>query len=474
MKIIFLILPFILISTRENKNLIFVMTHFRHGARSPTHLDSKNLDLLGEEWDKEGALTGVGKRMQYLLGYRNRLRYVDQYNFLSEKYNSTEIKVVSSYKERAQESILAHLQGLYPPNKNLGETLNEKQINNADPPVNIEDPEIDREKIELGNNTLPNSMTIIPFESIDISSNKSCRGEGTDNSSNIIAVVNKFNELYLEKFSEFINSDNQNNYTFEEVGDICSDYICSYVDGRSMTTFSEFIDLDEFYNFCMDAFLLKVGETKVTSNITEYAFGTYFMRLLVDFTKLKVDEDIGKSESSSINPKMLIISGHDTSMSTHQFFLQFALGKSMDFFRTTTFTSQMAFEIERNNDDKTDRDYSDYFISYYFNDELLLNMTLDEFFNKVEPHILSDEEINSICNFDTDSDGDKENSQSNSTIKYKIITNNKYHIAPLIVFASLFGVSLLVNVFLIYKLFKRISNPIPNQNINLSEVNKQV
>ena len=472
MKIIFLILPFILISTRENKNLIFVMTHFRHGARSPTHLDSKNLDLLGEEWDKEGALTGVGKRMQYLLGYRNRLRYVDQYNFLSEKYNSTEIKVVSSYKERAQESILAHLQGLYPPNKNLGETLNEKQINNADPPVNIEDPEIDREKIELGNNTLPNSMTIIPFESIDISSNKSCRGEGTDNSSNIIAVVNKFNELYLEKFSEFINSDNQNNYTFEEVGDICSDYICSYVDGRSMTTFSEFIDLDEFYNFCMDVFLLKVGETKVTSNITEYAFGTYFMRLLVDFTKLKVDEDIGKSESSSINPKMLIISGHDTSMSTHQFFLQFALGKSVDFFRTTTFTSQMAFEIERNNDDKTDRDYSDYFISYYFNDELLLNMTLDEFFNKVEPHILSDEEINSICNFDTDSDGDKENSQSNSTIKY--IKNNKYHIAPLIVFASLFGVSLLVNVFLIYKLFKRISNPIPNQNINLSEVNKQV
>ena len=72
------------------------------------------------------------------------------------------------------------------------------------------------------------------------------------------------------------------------------------------------------------------------------------------------------------------------------------------------------------------------------------------------------------------SDGDKENSKFNFSIKYKIIKNNKYNIAPLIVFASLFGVSLLVNVFLVYKLFKRISNPIPNQNINLSEVNKQV
>ena len=322
MKFLIVVLFFI-VNSQLNDKLIFVMTHFRHGARAPTHLDSKNLDILGEEWDKEAALTGVGKRMQYLLGYRNRLRYVNQYNFLSEKYNSTEIKVISSYKDRAFDSISAHLQGLYPPNKNLGETLNEKQINNSDPPVNVEDSRIIKEKTELANNALPNSMTVIPFETVDLSLNKSCRGEGTDNSSNIISVVNKFNELYLEKYSQFKEIDNPNNYTFEEVGDICNDYTCSYVDGRSMTTFSEFIDLDEFYNFCTDVLFLKVGENKVTSNITEYAFGTYFMRLLVDYAKLKIDEDIGKSKSSSTNPKMLILSGHESSMSTHQFFYNF-------------------------------------------------------------------------------------------------------------------------------------------------------
>ncbi len=146
----------------------------------------------------------------------------------------------------------------------------------------------------------------------------------------------------------------------------------------------------------------------------------------------------------------------------------------MDFFRSITFTSQMAFEIKRNDEDKTDRDYSDYFINYYFNDELLLNMTLNEFFNKVEPHILTDEEINTICHFDTDTDNDEEKSQLNSTIEYKIVKNDKYHNALLIVFASLFGVSLLVNAFTIFKLFKRNSTPIPNQSINISEENKQV
>ena len=35
--------------------------------------------------------------------------------------------------------------------------------------------------------------------------------------------------------------------------------------------------------------------------------------------------------------------------------------------------------------------YSDYFINYYFNDEFLLNMTVNEFLNKVEPHIRTDQ-----------------------------------------------------------------------------------
>ena len=61
---------------------IFVMTHFRHGARAPTkYYDSeKHLDYALEYWENPGELTPAGQRMHYLLGIRNRIRYIDNEN----------------------------------------------------------------------------------------------------------------------------------------------------------------------------------------------------------------------------------------------------------------------------------------------------------------------------------------------------------------------------------------------------------
>ena len=50
------------------------------------------------------------------------------------------------------------------------------------------------------------------------------------------------------------------------------------------------------------------------------------MELLINYTKLKIDEDLGINDST--NPKMLIISGHDSRVNTQQFFMQFSLGGS--------------------------------------------------------------------------------------------------------------------------------------------------
>ena len=124
-----LIISFLCLTfSTQNDKLIFVMIHFRHGARASNHLDSTKIDKIGEYWENDGELTGVGERMHYLLGLRNRLRYVKQYKLLSEKYNSTELRAICSLRERYQQSLSSHLQGLYPPNENLGENLNEVQL----------------------------------------------------------------------------------------------------------------------------------------------------------------------------------------------------------------------------------------------------------------------------------------------------------------------------------------------------------
>ena len=74
-----------------------------------------------------GELTGIGERMHYLLGFRNRKRYIEEKQFLSEKYDPHEILIYSSYYNRTLVSAASQLQGFYPQNEGLGETLTEEK-----------------------------------------------------------------------------------------------------------------------------------------------------------------------------------------------------------------------------------------------------------------------------------------------------------------------------------------------------------
>ena len=486
MNYILIILYFSLLISEINSKLIFVMTHFRHGARSPNI--KGNIDEVGEKWDSSGQLTGVGERMHYLLGLRNRLKYVTENKFLSEKYNPSELSIICSTVGRTFVSLSSHLQGLYPESENQGEYLTETQLKTSDPPVNVSKTRIIEEKNELKNNALPNSMTIIPFEVVNILSKSSCRGrpknlESSSNLPDVLSLENEFNKKYKEKFNQLKNKNNSGNYSFSNITKICDSMIASYVDGRSLNKLSDIgIHNKELYDYCLKALNISFGEYTIVDNLTIYSRGNYFMELLVNNTKSKIDEEIGKNNRSSTkNPKMLIISGHDNTVSRQQLFLIFALGKSMAFFRNPTFASQMTFEIWKNDNNTKNQDYSDYFISYYFNDELLLNMTVDKFLGFVEPKLISEEQINNICNEDignnsqnntNNSNNTEQNITNNETIKLKFVEKKKYYSAPLIVFISLFGVSLITNIITIYLLVKKASSA--KRHVQNSESNFKI
>ena len=243
-----------------------------------------------------------------------------------------------------------------------------------------------------------------------------------------------------------------------------------------MSTFSTFFDLEEFNEYCLRQFKVAEGDVRITSNETEYAFGTLFMELLINYTKIKIDEDLGINNSTNI--KMLIVSGHDSTVNTQQFFMQFALGGSWDYFRNPTFGSQMAFEIKRNDDDKKNRNYSDYFINYYFNDELILNMTVEKFFKIMEPHVMPSEQLNAVCHLSNNNgnsnssgneiDNNTNNNPTEENVQYITVKKNNYRNALVIVFAYLFGVSLIINIFTIYKLLSKNKNSATKENVQSS------
>ena len=135
------------------------MTHFHHGARGSSNIDENSLDYAREKWTKPGELTGMGMRQHYLLGLRNRKRYINDYKLLSPIYDPHEILVYSTYYNRTLMSAYSQLQGLYPSKEEIGTNLTEKQEKLAVPEVDINDSYIQEEIKKMNLSGLPNYMT---------------------------------------------------------------------------------------------------------------------------------------------------------------------------------------------------------------------------------------------------------------------------------------------------------------------------
>jgi hypothetical protein len=84
---------------QSNTEILYVFEINRHGARAPL----KDFGGQGFEVGQQ-QLTSAGMRQRYLLGKLNRMRYVEQYQFLSKTFNPSEIEVVSTDYYRTMQS----------------------------------------------------------------------------------------------------------------------------------------------------------------------------------------------------------------------------------------------------------------------------------------------------------------------------------------------------------------------------------
>ena len=450
----------------NNDKLIFAMTHFRHGARAP--IFGGNSDFMKEYWKYPGELTGVGERIHYLIGLRNRERYINEKKLLSEKFNTKELKVISTGIKRTIVSVLSQLQGLYPQKERLGEILNEPQLKMSNPPININNKNIQEEITELNDNALPETMTLIPLEIRNITSfitfynRDNCQGainaSSTSMTDSMDSLMKEFNENYAKYMNQFKGIPSQYKYNFTSIAKICDTYIACYADGRNMSDFKSTginsTEMSNLNNLCLDFIRIYFLEYEIREDDIYYLEGSKIMEILINHTKRSIDADIN-NDNSTIYPKMLIYSGHDTTVSKQEFFLMKAFGHNNSFYKFPTYASQIAFEIIRKDDNKEKRTYSDYLVNYYFNDELLLNVTANEFIDKVEEHIWSDEKINSFCGYNSklESKNDTKTFNNYENLNFIDKKNDKYK-TPFIIMTCLFGASLIPIAFLSISLLR--------------------
>ena len=486
--LLYIFLLFLFNKIYSADKLIFVMTHFRHGARAPQYFYSKYVDYVYEKWENPGELTGIGQRMHYLLGIRNRIRYINENNFLSEKFNPHEMLIYSSCLNRTINSVSSQLQGLYPQFIKQGETLTEKQEEYSKPQVNIDYDIITEEIKNLNKSALPNSMILAPVRMINKNERKirfydtegcktkanEIRKKNAETLESLINIVKKFNDNYGETLNKFYGKNESYNISF--LDNFCDAYIASYTDQRDMLELHKTeINFEELIGFCYEYQKLSfrdwlLGDDKHSIAHLEVSV---LMKEFIHYMKQRIDADIKKEDIDShyedySKPKMMMISGHDTTLSCFEIFLMEALQKDIDFYKYPDFAAQMAFEVTTNENNEDGKNYNNYFVNYYFNDEHLFNITVEDFINKMTPHIWSDKQINDYCGFDQGNNNSDDNNKK----------DNKDLILILLIISSILAVVFIITTIILSicliknKKNELINNPLIPEKEELKEINQ--
>lgn len=475
------------LSISQNSRLVFLYTHFRHGARAPMAINETFYDLVGEKWNNPGELTGIGQRMHYLLGLRNRIRYMQNYSFLNEKFDAHEILIYSSNLNRTILSASSQLQGFFPQSSEKGETLTDKQESVAYPQVDVDCDEINNEITKLNKSALPYKMTLAPVRMVndndkkmnvyDLEECKEERDEIKKNNRETIPYLINFTREYNEKYGQTINNflGTNKNFTLLDIDDFCDAFLSSYTDQRNLSYFKKTgLNEEEMNDYCYEYFRVSYlyqfhgDDEKLLAHVDS----SKLMTELMFHMKRRLDADIS-SEDEDANvkdysyPKMLMISGHDSTCSADEIFILNALGLNLtELYIFPKYASQLALEVKSKTGNQRKSSYSDYYVEGYFNDKLLFNVTADQFISKIEADIWSQDKIDEFCGFDDSSSSSSSSSQnggsSNGTSGNSTLTTSKKsdkakkaYKALMIVFICLSAILLATTICLAYKLSQR-------------------
>lgn len=405
---------FFLFTFVNSQNLIFVFSHFRHGARAP--LVDNNISVLKHYWKNGGELTNVGKRQQYTLGLYNRHKYK---NFLSNYYNPSEIFVISSNFNRTILSANSQLQGLYPPGSQPDFPM--EKFNKSIPPISeLESKEqLKRYAYELSNETVKEKVTNIPVhvfnekEKILIlpNSNKCPKIKKLKNDEDKLkSIAKEFNEKYGKYIYKYIKKDKDYFNNFLQCSTFCDTFIAEYFDKRDFQEFKNQtgIKINDLYSGCQNIHFNLYYTYIFGTNKINIAFATSspLVKYILSFLKNRVNYHLNQRKKifSKEPIKMLMVSLHDSTLSGMQVFLK-NIFKDVPYLISPNYASNLVFEIYQN-ETKNTLSYSDYYVEYRFNDSLLMTVNLNEFVNTLENNIWDSKKIEDYCmmtdNFDKD------------------------------------------------------------------------
>ena len=370
-------------SHKENDNLYFIFSIFRHGARAPMDKElHNNTDILGGKWNNKAELTSTGRKQHYMIGTKNKKRYSD---FINNTYNPEEILIYSTCTDRTMSSAQCQLLGLYNGLSYTNELNFDDITNNTEFDINLKSiiPPIHlfKERKNYHTNLLfkrPKSKyeTILQYSKFCPPMVKLINKNYEDFETNpdIDSFIYEFNKKYGDILKKKYNIDIFTNR--KELKGFCDAYISDYFDENNKKLLelftSEGFNITDLLYECYyyhGYYLFEIDGNGYAKNNSILSMSTLMREIINIMNERKLKNN--KYTSNKL-PKYFLISSHDTSLVMIQLFFKYAFGTQLDY---PYLASNFVIELRKYNDI--------FFVEAYLNDFLKLNTSLEEFEEKI-------------------------------------------------------------------------------------------
>ena len=435
----YIIILFLLLIPFISSEQIFVYEHSRHGARGPSSeyrslFNNKTFyDEYAIHWDGDGELTLRGKMQHYILGIRNRYKYPNLFNYSNYDFNSNEILIHTTNSRRVKESAYNQLLGMfnpvikninmnnsdlitkiseenkfyYPPNYNTWKfKTNDKYykiINEAELSIKLLK-ENDEENKEINsfltkgvfnlseyNIKQGTNISFFLFEKNRTFFKRKCLNHGKYINYNhrknyqkvIKAMIEKKYGNQLQNFFEYQKKEWL--YSIHRSFSIIDHYISNYEAGRNINFFlnSTNINKEDFYKTCKkvyDYWLFHIFCDKKTCVMES----SNLMGDLITYMDKKINDE-------NYKVKMVLDFGHDVTVAPMQLFMYQAFDVD---YTVCSFSCNIFFELHK----KLSKENKErYYVRYFLDDDLRLNIPYTEFKNKVLENIWTMQQKDEFC-----------------------------------------------------------------------------
>ena len=474
MKCLSLIFLFFELILSKDRELIFVLTHFRHGARAPIFKADSHSDYFGYKWESPSQLTPVGFRMHYILGLSNQYKYMKEKNFLSKKFDPHEVLIMSTDFNRTINSALAQLQGMYPLNNSeYSDKIDENQFQYANPPIDCSRFKQEIDDLNEKKMPLPSFLNLIPVHVFHNSEhrikefeNPQCKNfadklmANNIENKNITSRIKTFNDRYSQYFNKYFNETKK--YDYHLLEKLADQFITDTSQGFNFATFKEKSNINEsdfkdLYNYFIDF----AGRT-----MSDYQYGdpenilvkldvSPFFNELIEYInkRIKIDNQTNYNQDPNdySSPKFVMISGHDSTLTAMMLFLGIVFKEKYHYYEDPIYASNAVFEVYRKETTKEHYNLDDYEVEYYYNEKKKDTFPLNTFIDKVKKEILTPEIMAKTCGYYVE----EKNVNPSS--------NNGLFIA----LTCIFGIAVVVLFFLYVRKGKNMSQKV--EDINLVE-----